>query len=340
MPRLGLALSGGGFRATLYHLGVVRFLRDAGQLQNVTDIAAVSGGTILAAHLVLNWDRYNGDDDRFSEAASEIVRFVKYDVRNRIVRRLPLQYPLRMLAKLSRSPARNLTPNAILERCYSKLLYGERCLYELPEQPMLHILTTNVSNGGLSVFNRNGLFIQQRQAGGGSTFEHIPGQLASLPKVVGASSAFPGLFPPVEITAADLGVREGQYPTEWFTDGGVYDNLSMRAFAWLKPSWHEFRSESWSAMPGKPFQILSDASLKIWSIRAGHQAFSGIGSGNWNERILTQQPGFVFTNHQVSRFVRRSHGKAPGGAGRGAVDSHGPGSFFRYRDQLTVPPWV
>jgi predicted acylesterase/phospholipase RssA len=30
MQKLGLALSGGGFRATLYHLGVVRFLRDAG----------------------------------------------------------------------------------------------------------------------------------------------------------------------------------------------------------------------------------------------------------------------------------------------------------------------
>ena len=30
--RLGLALSGGGFRATLFHLGVVRFLRDAGLL--------------------------------------------------------------------------------------------------------------------------------------------------------------------------------------------------------------------------------------------------------------------------------------------------------------------
>ena len=74
---------------------------------------------------------------------------------------------------------------------------------------MLHILTTNVSNGGLSVFNRNGLFIQQRQPKGKPTFQHIPGQLASLPRVVGASSAFPGFFPPVEITAADLGVREG-----------------------------------------------------------------------------------------------------------------------------------
>ena len=41
-------------------------------------------------------------------------------------------------------------------------------------------------------------------------------------------------FPPVEITAADLGVREGEFPTEYFTGGGVFDNLGIRAFWWLK----------------------------------------------------------------------------------------------------------
>jgi len=42
--KIGLALSGGGFRATLYHLGMVRFLRDAKILPNVSLITAVSGG--------------------------------------------------------------------------------------------------------------------------------------------------------------------------------------------------------------------------------------------------------------------------------------------------------
>jgi predicted acylesterase/phospholipase RssA len=59
MAKMGLALSGGGFRGTLFHLGVVRFLRDAGVLRDVTHITSVSGGSILAAHLVLNWERYN-----------------------------------------------------------------------------------------------------------------------------------------------------------------------------------------------------------------------------------------------------------------------------------------
>lgn len=293
MPQLGLALSGGGFRATLYHLGVVRYLKDSGQLQQVTNIASVSGGSILAAHLVLNWDRYCGDDEQFSEAAAEIVRFVKLDVRNRIVRRLPLQLPLRILAKLGRRRVRNLTPNAILENYYREFLYGDRCLYELPERPMLHILATNVSNGGLSVFNRNGVFIQQRNTASGPAFQHIPGQLASLPRVIGASSAFPGFFPPVEISAADLGVREGQYPTEWFTDGGVYDNLSIRAFSWLKSQNAQFDTILVSDA-GKPFQILSDAALGVFgqSVRATDILWDRV----WQleRENFGQQPGFVF----------------------------------------------
>jgi hypothetical protein len=90
MHRLGLALSGGGFRATLYHLGVIRCLKDAGVLPKVTHITTVSGGSIIGAHLVLNWDRYCGTPEQFDDAAAEIIRFVQLDVRNQIVRRFPL----------------------------------------------------------------------------------------------------------------------------------------------------------------------------------------------------------------------------------------------------------
>ena len=95
MPRLGLALSGGGLRATLFHLGVVRFLRDAGLLGEVTHIVSVSGGSILGAHLALNWGRYNGSAADFEEAASKIVAFVQSDARNQIARRIPFLVPLR-----------------------------------------------------------------------------------------------------------------------------------------------------------------------------------------------------------------------------------------------------
>ena len=100
MKRLGLALSGGGFRASLYHLGLLRFLRDAGLLAQVTHITSVSGGSIMAAHLALNWGRYTGEAREFDAAAAEFLAFVRLDVRNRVSRRLPLTFPLRWLRRL------------------------------------------------------------------------------------------------------------------------------------------------------------------------------------------------------------------------------------------------
>ena len=293
MPKLGLALSGGGFRATLYHLGVVRYLRDTGQLNDVTDIASVSGGTILAAHLAINWDRYTGNDEAFAAAADELVRFVQFDVRNHIVRRLPLLFTLRLFGKLTRQETKHLTPNAILERYYREQLYGDSCLYELPDQPRLHILATNVSDGVMSVFNKQGLYLQQRDADASMDFQRIPGQMATLPRVVGASSAFPGFFPPVEISAVDLGARDGQFPTESFTDGGVYDNLGTRAFAWLKKEMGDF-DHILVSDAGKPFQILNERSLGFigQSIRASDILWDRV----WQleRENFGQQPGFSF----------------------------------------------
>src|SRR5215813_13874091 len=123
---IGLALSGGGFRATLYHLGLVRFLRDAGILSRVTHITSVSGGSIMAAHLALNWDRYNDHAKEFDAAASELLAFVRLDVRNRITRRFPLTLPLRWPRRLVGRSNRRLTRSGLLEYHYEKYLYGDK----------------------------------------------------------------------------------------------------------------------------------------------------------------------------------------------------------------------
>ena len=47
--KLALALSGGGSRAMVFHLGCLRALRDAGLLDKVAVISSVSGGSVLAA---------------------------------------------------------------------------------------------------------------------------------------------------------------------------------------------------------------------------------------------------------------------------------------------------
>ncbi len=53
--RLGLALSGGGFRASFFHLGVLRRLAEFDLLRHVTTLSTVSGGSIVAAHYYLHF---------------------------------------------------------------------------------------------------------------------------------------------------------------------------------------------------------------------------------------------------------------------------------------------
>jgi predicted acylesterase/phospholipase RssA len=168
MKKLGLALSGGGFRASLYHLGLLRFLRDAGILPQVTHITSVSGGSIMAVHLALNWDRYNGGANEFDAAAAEFLSFVRLDIRNRVVRRFPLLLPLRWPRRFLGWSNRQLTLTGLLEYHYERYLYGDKSLFELPESPQLHILATNLSEGCLCSFNRNGLLMVRR---------HVPQQL-------------------------------------------------------------------------------------------------------------------------------------------------------------------
>ena len=52
-PKLGLALSGGGFRASLFHIGVLARLAELGVLKSVDVISTVSGGSIVGAHYYL-----------------------------------------------------------------------------------------------------------------------------------------------------------------------------------------------------------------------------------------------------------------------------------------------
>ena len=237
MPRIGLALSGGGFRATLFHLGMIRFMREAGILPAVTHITSVSGGSILAAHLVLNWERYNGSLAEFDAAAAELIRLVQLDVRNRVVRRYPLAMPLRALRRLAfRRPDRQLTRTGLLEYHYEKYLYGDTCLFQLPDRPRLYILATNLSEGCLCAFTRDGLLMQRRRPGRRFEFERIHTGLATVPMAVTASSAFPGFFPPLELRGEDVGADPGKFNRLPFTDGGVYDNLGVRMFRHLERS--------------------------------------------------------------------------------------------------------
>jgi NTE family protein len=64
-PGIGLAISGGGYRAMLFHLGACLRLFELGLLQRLERISSVSGGSITSAKIALEWHRLKSRDDFF-----------------------------------------------------------------------------------------------------------------------------------------------------------------------------------------------------------------------------------------------------------------------------------
>src|SRR4051812_40487187 len=54
---VALCLSGGGYRAMLFHLGAVWRLNDLGYLRRLDRVSSVSGGSITAGMLGLAWGK-------------------------------------------------------------------------------------------------------------------------------------------------------------------------------------------------------------------------------------------------------------------------------------------
>src|SRR5215211_1316098 len=70
---LALCLSGGGYRAMLFHLGVLWRLNEAGWLPRLDRISSVSGGSITAAALGLAWGELDFDDGGVGRGFEERV---------------------------------------------------------------------------------------------------------------------------------------------------------------------------------------------------------------------------------------------------------------------------
>src|SRR5437868_15502856 len=77
-PKLfGLALSGGGFRATLFHLGTLWRLNELGWLVKLDRVSSVSGGSLTAGALACRWSELAVDGagvaQAFGSALSERI---------------------------------------------------------------------------------------------------------------------------------------------------------------------------------------------------------------------------------------------------------------------------
>jgi len=270
--KVGLALSGGGFRATLFHLGVVRFLRDLDlengrrALELVDCICSVSGGSVLGAFMVLHWDDFLGTGTQFDGRTKELLSFIRSNVRARI-----FQISLIRLLSPPLLFRRDLSRSNLLRAEYGRL-FGDRKLNDLGPKsgasaddklrgsrpkPGLHILATDMGRGSLISFGADGVNGSPDHAGEGTRIE--------IAFAIAASSAFPPLFPPLSIGNPEIGLSKDENRfVGTFTDGGVYDNLGIAKFKELHRSQKDpdfiFVSDA-----GAPFK-LQDAKRFKWLV--------------------------------------------------------------------------
>lgn len=231
---LGLTLSGGGFRATLFHLGVIKALRDADFLRQVKVISCVSGGSILGAHLLANWNKYvNSSEEEFNQLIRPLIEFTQKGVRQRIQRRRLPQYLCPPLFNW-----RKRTIDLLLEEYQH--LFGNTTVadcYKGANPPHVLINCSNLNKGELVSFSKEGLLYRRS----GKTWL-LRTALTRLATAVTASSAFPGFFTPMVVTENTIEADRDDwtkhaFSREAFTDGGVYDNLGIRGLLEARQVW-------------------------------------------------------------------------------------------------------
>lgn len=252
--RIGLALSGGGFRATVFHLGVLSRLAAEDHLNTITHVSTVSGGS-LCAGLVYSANHYRWP------TPTELQR----DVIPRIAQ-LVTQHDLQglYLHRLLRAPWSLLRGRANDIAYLMRELWGiDASLQDLPDpdeqagQPFWHIVCTCYETG------KNWYFSKARM--GDYIFGYSMKPDIPLSNALAASSAVPGLIGPLQLDASGyqwLHFERGQqaisrppaFAKVHLWDGGVYDNLALEAL-----TNYSGKTDSYEYRTGVDFVIVSDA---------------------------------------------------------------------------------
>jgi NTE family protein len=221
----GLALSGGGFRATLFNLGALWRLNDGGWLKKLAMITSVSGGSITSGVLAFKWSKLTFDGAGVAtnfrdEVAAPLQHFctLSIDVTAGIEGLVNVfdSIPKRVAAK------------------YSDELFGAATLQDLPDpatEPRFVFYATSLQSGASVRMSRKHL--ADYRVG------RIPNPTLPLATVVGASSAFPPVMSPVIVDldpalwqdqdGADLYSQIEYRKRLYLADGGVYDNMGLEA---------------------------------------------------------------------------------------------------------------
>jgi NTE family protein len=268
-----LCLSGGGFRATLFHLGAIQRLNELGVLSQLSTITSVSGGSILNGLLASRWSQLNlGSTGIFENLQQLIVEpmreFCAKDLRTKLLlgtRLNPINWPTLIRDRFSVSAN-------FLADAYEPLFHVR--LGELPapglNAPRFIFCATNVSTGACWHFHSG-----PRARMGDFYTGYCDAGYLRVSDAVAASSAFPPGFSDLRLHISDAlcFTREDPWGEQrvtsakrtsndrvrrciFLTDAGVYDNLAV------EPVWRTYNSMLVSDA-GRPFESIDNVGQGI-----------------------------------------------------------------------------
>ena len=291
--KIGLALSGGGLRATAFHLGVLARLAEQDRLEDVTFLSTVSGGSLCIGLVYANsdfgWPTSRRLIDQVIPRGRELL--TTQDLQLGLIWRT-LKSPL----SIFETRADDLS--ALLRKRWGITA----SLHDLPKYPRWMINATCYETG------KNWRFESFRM--GDYLFGYTDDPNIPLSDALAASAGFPGLIGSLALDAHSFswfkytdGSKGAKEPTQpayaklhlW--DGGVYDNLGLEGLHDFVEGWRE----------DVDFLIVSDASgrAKPEEYRAGVKALLRIITGIMMDQIRSLRSRAI-----VERFINH---KDPGG---------------------------
>ena len=249
--RIGLSLSGGGFRATVFHLGVLARLAEEERLEDVAFLSTVSGGS-LCAGLVYACSGYRWPASR--ELTDEVIPRARQLLTSTDLQSSMMWRVLRVPSRVFGTRADDLS--LLLQKHWG--ITGQLCA--LAEHPRWMINATCYETGKNFRFER------------GRMGDYVLGYTADtdipLSDALSASAAFPGLIGPLKLDTRNrswfkyqVSYKEGgdvvrtqvegedrergrestrpRYSRLHLWDGGVYDNLGLEGLHNFDEGWRQ-----------------------------------------------------------------------------------------------------
>jgi NTE family protein len=222
---VALSLSGGGYRAMMFHVGALLRLNEVGLLGKLARISSVSGGSITAGFLGLTWARL-----QFEGGVAKNIDLFVDGMRAMADRTVDIGAVIGGI----------FLPGSISDRvaeAYDEVLFKDAKLQDLPDDktgPRFVINATNIKTAVLWRFSRP--YMGDYRVG------LVDAPDVKLATAVAASSAFPPILSPMTLPikqpvratkGADL--NRPTFTTEAvLSDGGVYDNLGLETVKGFK----------------------------------------------------------------------------------------------------------